>query len=306
MGFSLAEVLPMSEFIATMSGSGESLKLTEHNYRSVLAGDIESVRARLIYALEKLDYRVLSEQPLIDKRSSGQDSSCSFDVLKCVKSLTIVLKPLNPTSTLATFDYEILNSFVTKGDRQTIEREAEAIVAFATARPATTACAACGTNNSSDSRFCRLCGTPNVASDPKELEILRLTAGARVGHQSIVGGVIALLLVAAVTIPLIFLRSKGPKAGLILLIIGEILSFCWLFYGIWTLHRTLNPEKDSQRTWPDIGRHAISAGQTVALPPQSIQASVTEGTTELLATPERERVAVPVESRKADTAEMQG
>ena len=295
----------MSEFITKTSGSDEYLQLTEHNYRSVLAGDVESVRERLIYALENLDYRVINEQPLMAKRSSGV-SSCSFDVLKCVKSLTIVLKPLNPTSTLAIFDYEILNSFVTKGDLQTVEREAEAIIALAASRSVASACASCGTNNSSDSRFCRVCGTPNVAGDIKELEVLRLTAGARVGHQSIVGAVITSLIVAAIALPLIFLRSKGPKAGLILLIIGELLTFCWLFYGMWTLHRTLNPEKDSQRALPDIGRHPLSASQTTALPPQAIQPSVTEGTTELLATPERERVAVPIRPQKPDTAEMQG
>ena len=296
----------MSEFIAATSGSSEHLQVTEHNFSSVLAGDVESVRERLIHALEKLDYRVLSEQPLIAKRSSGQVSSCSFNVLKCVKSLTIILKPLNPTSTLATFDYEILNSFVTKGDRQTIEREAEAIIAFATARPVTKTCASCGTNNSSDSRFCRVCGTPNVAGEPCELEVLRLTSGARVGHQSIVGAVISLIIVAALALPLIFLSSKGLKAGLTILIAGEFLAFCWLFYGMWTLHRTLNPGKDSQRTLGDVGRQAISASKAAALPPQFIQPSVTEGTTELLATPERERVAVPVKPQKADTAEMQG
>lgn len=296
----------MSEFMATAGGSGEYLQLTEHNYKSVLAGDVESVRERLIYALERLDYRVLNEQPLVAKRATGQVSSCSFDVLKCVKSLTIILKPLNPTSTLAVFDYEILNSFVTKGDRQTIEREAEAIIAFASARPAANTCASCGTSNSSDSRFCRLCGTPNVASAPKELEVLRLTAGARVGHQSIAGGVISLLLVAALALPLIFLSSKGPKVGLTILIVGEILAFTWLFYGMWTLHRTLNPRKGSERALPDTGRREMAASQTAALPPQSIRTSVTEGTTELLAAPERERVAVPVKSQKIDTAEIQG
>jgi hypothetical protein len=74
---------------------------------------------------------------------------------------------------------------------------------------------------------------------------------------------------------------------------------------MWTLHRTLNPGKGSQRTLSDIGRQAISASKIAALPAQSIRASVTEGTTELLATPERERVAVPVKPQKADTADMQ-
>lgn len=295
----------MSEFIATMNGSGDYAKLTEHNFSGVLVGDVENVRERLINALETLNYRVLSVQPLIARRSS-QPSSTSFNVLDCVKSLTIILKPLNPTSMLVTFDYGILNPFITKGDRQTIEMEAQAIIALANARPLATACASCGTHNSGDTRFCRACGTPNVAGDPRELEVLRLTAGTRVGHQNIVGAVIFMLIVAAVALPLIFLSGKGMKAGLTVLIIGEILAFWWLFYGMLTVHRTLNPKKDSQRTVSVITRHAISTNQVAALPPQSMNASVTEGTTELLVTPERERVAVPVNPQKADTAEMQG
>jgi hypothetical protein len=294
----------MSEFIATMGGSGESLQLTEHNFKRVLAGDVESVRERLVYALESLEYRVLSEQPLIAKPGHPV-SSCSFDVLECVKSLAIILKPLNPTSTLATFDYEIMNPFVTKGDRQTLEREAEAIIALANTRHAAAVCASCGTNNTGDSRFCRVCGTPNIAGEPAELEIFRLTAGARFAHQNIVGGVIAALAVLAIALPLIFLSSKGPKSGFTLLIIGETLALLWLFYGMWHLHRTLNPKKEAKQFSPFNLPHATFAShETAALPPKSAYASVTEGTTELLATPERERVAVPVKPQKADTAEM--
>jgi hypothetical protein len=294
----------MSEFIATMGGSGEYTQLTEHNFRRVLAGDLESVRERLIYALESLDYCVLSEQPLIAKRASGRASSCSFSVLKCVKSLTIGLKTLNPTSTLVTFDYEILNSFVTKGDRQTVELEAEAIIALASSRPVTALCASCGTNNSSDSRFCRVCGTPNAASAPQELEVLRLTSGARVGYQNIVGGVISMLGVLAVAVPLIFLGKKGPAGGIALLIAGEILALVWLFYGMWRLHQTLNPKGNEKRIMQPNVPHEIPAMER-ALPPQPVHASVTEGTTELLAVPEREPVAVPLKPHKeVDTAEM--
>jgi ribosomal protein L40E len=294
----------MSEFLRT-GGSGEYLELTEHSFRRVLAGDVESVRERIVYALEELEYRVLSEQPLIAKPSGGV-SSCSFNILECVKSLTILLKPLNPTSTIITFDYEIVNPFVTKGDRQTLERDAEAIIALASVRHVATVCTSCGTNNSDDSRFCRACGTPNAAGEPAELEVLRLTAGARSAHQSITGGVIVALGVAALALILIFLSSKGPKTGLTLLVVGEIFALSWLFYGMWSLHRTLNPPKQAQQTLPANIPRAAKAPQPLALPPQSAQSSVTEGTTELLATPERERQPVRVKPHKADTAEMQG
>ena len=296
----------MSEFIAVAASGGEYGQITEHNFSKVLPGDIESVRERLIFALEQLDYRIISEQPLIAKRKGGA-SSCSFNVLKCIKSLTIGLKSLNPTSTLVTFDYEIQSSVVTKGDMQTVEREAEAILALATSRSVPTLCVACGTNNSTDSRFCRVCGTPNVAGEPLELEVLRLTAGARAAHQTITGGVISMLAVLALALPLIFLSSKGPKGGTILLIIGETLSLLWLFYGMWHLHRTLNPKEDQRQKMLSKAPTALSSMRAAAaLPPQSARASVTEGTTELLVTPERERVAAaaPVERQKTDTAEM--
>lgn len=293
----------MSEFIAVSGSGGDYVQITDHNFSKVLPGDIESVRERLVYALEQLDYRVISEQPLIVK-PRRQASSCSFDVLECVKSLTIGLKSLNPTSTLVTFDYEILNSFVTKGDRQTVEREAEAIIALATARPAAADCASCGTPNSGDSRFCRVCGTPNVADEPVELEVLRLTAGARYAHQNIVGGVISALAVLGMALPMIFLSSKGPKGGTILLIVGETLALLWLFYGMWCLHRTLNPKEDERQKLPANAPRAFPAMRTAALPPQSAHVSVTEGTTELLSTSERERVAVPVKPQKVDTAEI--
>lgn len=291
----------MSEFLGATNGSG-GLQATDHNFKKVLAGDVESVRERLVYALERLDYRVLSEQPLIAKPTS-QVSSCSFDVLECVKSLTIGLKALNPTSTLVTFDYEILNSFVTKGDLQTIERHAEAMIALATTRLVSTDCTFCGTNNSSDSRFCRICGTPNEAGEPAELEILRLTAGSRMAYQSITGAIISVLVVAAIALPMIFLRSKGPKAGIILLIVGELLALIWLAYGMWHLHSTLNPKKDEKRVGRTSVPRAIPATERARLL-QPTHASVTEGTTELLDVPERERQPVPVMPHKVDTAEM--
>jgi hypothetical protein len=287
----------MSEFLTDSTYT----QTTEHDFKRVVAGDVESVRERLVYALERLGYRVISEQPLVAKRARGRASSCSFDVLKCVKNLTIGLKALNPTSTLVTFDYEILNSMVTKGDWQTVEREAEAIAALATARPASGSCPSCGIIYASDSRFCRNCGAPNVAGEPAEVEILRLTAGARVGHQSITGGIIAMFVVLAAALAMIFLSSKGPKGGIILLIVGEALALLWLFYGMWHLHQTLNPKQETRHPRLAHVPHALPAAQTAALPPP---ASVTEGTTELLVTPQREKEAVPVGPRKPDTAEM--
>jgi hypothetical protein len=138
----------MAEFLT----DGAYAQTTEHDYKRVIVGDVESVRERLVRALERLGYRVISEQPLVAKRARGGASKCSFDVLKSVKSLTVRLKALNPTSTLVTFDYEILSSTVTKGDRQTVEREAEAIAALAAARTASGSCPSCGAAYATASR----------------------------------------------------------------------------------------------------------------------------------------------------------
>ncbi len=58
----------MSEFIAATDVSGGVVH-SEHHTKRVLIGDAESLKQRLISALEKLDYRVLGEQPIQAKRS---------------------------------------------------------------------------------------------------------------------------------------------------------------------------------------------------------------------------------------------
>jgi hypothetical protein len=99
-----------------------------------------------------------------------------------------------------------------------------------------------------------------------------------------------MLAVLALALPMIFLSSKGPRGGTILLIVGELVSLLWLFYGMWQLHRTLNPKVEKRQTLKAATQRAFAATQTAALPPQSAHASVTEGTTERLVTPERELV----------------
>lgn len=93
----------------------------------------------------------------------------------------------------------------------------------------------------------------------------------------------------------------GGARGTILLIVGEIFALLWLFYGMWRLHHTLNPKHETKRLSPAHVPHALHAAHTAALPPH---ASVNEGTTERLITPERERAAVPLKPHKTDTAEI--
>ncbi|HYO92715.1 MAG TPA: hypothetical protein VEQ40_13825, partial [Pyrinomonadaceae bacterium] len=110
---------------------------------------------------------------------------------------------------------------------------------------------------------------------------------------------ISILAVLAFTLPLIFFARKGPKAGTILLIVGEILSFFWLFYGMYRLHRALNPPATGKKPLGAQAVHVLASPDTAALPQLPAHNSVTEGTTELLKTPER--VAVPVNRQGRDT-----
>jgi hypothetical protein len=94
--------------------------------------------------------------------NASNASSRAFQAARCVSiqaTLTIFLKQTNDTAILATFNYEMNScSWLTKGDRLALRREAEAIAALATERLAMSACRACGTPASDESLFCRRCG----------------------------------------------------------------------------------------------------------------------------------------------------
>lgn len=163
----------------------------------------------------------------------------------------------------------------------------------------------CALNNAGDSRFCRGCGAPNAGSLAAELEVMRLTAGARAGQQTIVAGAIILLSILSIALPLIFLgRAKRETIGWVLLILGQVTGWAILLYGILRLHRTLNP-KITTEPLPLLNvTRTLPSFEPAALPPQSARASVTEGTTELLEFQPRKQRAIPVERASADTGEM--
>ena len=181
--------------LITTMGDGDVFGFTEHYAKRIIIGDLENTRAGLKSALEKLGYFVETEQPLlIAKRktrlSAKEKKFIVGNALSHVKRLRISLSSANENSTVANFSYAIMNSALMKGDRRTIEAEIDALAALTTSRQLQTLCAACGTGNTDDSRFCRVCGVPNAFAEPAELEVLRLTANARSAHQMIVGGAI--------------------------------------------------------------------------------------------------------------------
>jgi hypothetical protein len=276
----------------------------------VLSGDIESGRRRLTRALERLGYQVISEDPLYARRSARGWAAyyCSFNILDYPRKLKIGLKQLSPNATLATFDYAVdhFGAFSSKGDRQTLRLEAEAIIALASQNATVTLCTACGTNQPGDSRFCRVCGAPNVGGEPAELELLRLTAGARAGHHLITAAVIwAIAPLIAALWGIIFLGANGGRfaAGLLL---AEVANLIILFFVLQRSRKTLNPVLSQQQllpvnlSQPDVtSEPAVPSALPASLPEQKY---VTEGTTELLTPLRKEREKEFVPRRGRDTS----
>ena len=270
---------------------------SDHDLTMAIPGDVGTVRARLVNAIQTLGYKVLSDQPLYAKRGSqcAAKWDCSLNVLDYPTTLMISLKQTNDAAVLATFNYEVKAYMrMTKGDRQTLAREAEAIAALTMERAAVSACRTCGTQATDESNFCRRCGAP-LTLDVPELEVLRLTRSARGSYHNIFVGVIALLL-ASLTVLAWFLANGARIVPLMLGIVIPLTSYglILLLHGVWKLHRTLNPSGGKSVT--TAAQPALKASvTTTALPPAP--ASVTEGTTNFLSPDMRTKQAVPRKDR---------
>jgi hypothetical protein len=271
--------------------------ISDHDLTLAIPGDVGSVRARLVNAIQTLGYKVLGDQPLHAKRGRqcAAKWDCSLNVLDYPTTLTISLKQTNDAAVLATFNYEVKSYMrMTKGDRQTLARESEAIVALAMERAAAAACRACGTQVVDESNFCRRCGAP-LTLDVPELEILRLTRKARGSYHNIFVGIITLMLAFLTVVPWFVViggRIVGP-----MLWVGIPLASYGLFLllnGAWQLHRTVNPVTTKSVT--TAAQPAFkSAVTTTALPPAP--ASVTEVTTNLLSRDSRAKEPLPRKDR---------
>jgi hypothetical protein len=294
----------MSEFIAVMGGSGGNYTVGEHTVRRVVAGDAETVRTRLVYALESLGYTVVSENPLQARRRKLKDI-VRADFTEHGRKVAVGLRQGGSAATQVTFDFAVSHGgCMTKGDLLTLEREADAVVALAAAPPATGLCRSCGTENGGDARFCRLCGAPNASGAPAELEVLRLTAASRAGLQEIVGGLfIAVLAVSAALALILFsVKPKAVNLGWGILVIGQLIGWWMALYGMARIHRTLNRKPDA-KLLPETAAAIppqLAHAREASLPPAHF--SVTEGTTELLDSAPREREKVPVRREHSDTS----
>lgn len=268
--------------------------ISDHDLSLAIPGDVGTVRARLVNAIQTLGYKILGDQPIYAKRGSQCSArwDCSLNVLDYTTTLTISLKQTNEAAVLATFSYEVKSYMrMTKGDRQTLAREAEAIAALATERSALSACRTCGTQVTDESNFCRRCGAP-LALDVPELEVLRLTRNARGSYHNMFVGIVALLLAMLTVLLLPWSFVIGARIVSPMLWAGIPLASYGLFLlltGAWQLHRTLNPS-DTKSVTGATQPAFKSAVTTTALPPAP--ASVTEVTTNLLTRDSRQKEPV--------------
>jgi hypothetical protein len=295
----------------------------DHDVTRVVAVDAENLRARLAGALERMGYRVLNENPIQARHGARglARSGCSQDILDYRRSLDIGLKSTGANATRVTFAYTVkgvYSGYVTKGDRNTLTREAEAILALAQSRDALSRCPACGADGIGGARFCRKCGAPVAASDPLELDLVRLTADANAGYNNIMAGLLFIIpgaLIPLLTLLLIYFKhdamitEKILKLAVLCLSLVSGIGLGFLIAGMRRLGKIVKREPEPQGTYvelygiafgvgkmvgrepepqdtPSPSRRDISAPGAVALPPQSIQHpvqnSVTEATTGLL------------------------
>lgn len=294
-----------AEFIAAVSDGGDLYYTFEHDVTRYVAGDAESIHARLraslVDALEQMGYRVLNENPIQARRSAkgGGHSGCASDILDYPTVLNVGLKSAGANSTRVTFDYTVkgvYTGYLSKGDRNTLTREAEAILAQARACLAAARCPSCGTDTTGVSRFCRQCGSPLGATTTAEVEVLRLTAGANASYNNISGGVFFLVIGAALLLALLFGSSDPVKFAKLVRVISVIsialggTGLMLLSFGLARLRQTLRrdiepdaaPMPQRRGITEGAGQQSVGAPTTAALLPPPASHSVTEVTTDLL------------------------
>jgi hypothetical protein len=285
----------------------------EGDYRvtRIMAGDASLVRGRLAEAVERLGYQVISDQTaLVARRGArgGASSGCSWNIRDYPTELTATFKQSGTNTTLVTFNFAVRNYYYgTRGDRQTLEREADALAALAVSATSSGLCVACGTEASDDSRFCRRCGVPLAAAEPAEVEVLRLSARANAAQKGVLSG--ALIVLFVVVMAIIILGRETPKAihaAQVLLVMGGLSGLMMLLFSLRGLNprRSKKDEDETEEALAAASRAAIFAPRsTTALPPRSPSLSVTDGTTELLDDARREPVAVEARRAKRETGE---
>lgn len=282
---------------------------TEIYVKKVLAGDIKSVRLRLLDAIESLGYDVIEEEPKIIGRRGATGWGTwvgSANVLDYPVKLIIRLKKVGENSTQAIFDYQVKHSMLTRGDKNIIIQEAKTIAAISKAQSIEKLCPVCETESTDDSKFCRKCGAP-LTSEQTEIEVLRMMAEIQAGKVSVITasvGTLASVLLIVMTFILNNADLLKPKLFTVLMVLaglGMASSIITSFFGWNRINRALEKPETKVQHIPRSPASSLETGEFEELPPKAPVASITEGTTNLLnedwvKTPEREKV--PVSKRR--------
>lgn len=284
-----------NDSVAPLSGAGTS-GTGEHLLSRILIGDVESANSRLAGAIEQLGYYVLKEEPLLARRAARGRASWvgSNNVLNYSVALTVAVKSLNAGVARITFCYMLKHPMLTNNGRQTLTREAEAIIALAAMRSASAACVACGATAAVGSRFCRHCGTPTVSPEPAEIEVLKVTAGLCAGYTRTVFG--AIILAPTFIALLLGLTTAVPHISVIVGVSLLLGAFGWalLLTGLRRLHYTLNPKGEMGVVLPVGNQQTGSLSDDGA--PHSIRAP--EKTTALLSGAQEKTTAARSEPKQ--------
>ena len=265
-----------TDSVAALNDAG-SPGTGEHLLSRILLGDVESVRSRLADGLEQLGYYVLKEEPLVARRAARGWASWfgSNNVLNYSVVLTVAVKPLSVGVARITFCYALKHRMLTNSGRQTLTREAEAIIALAAMRSASAGCVACGAAAAAGSRFCRRCGTPTVSPEPAEVEVLKVTAGLCAGYtRTVFGAIILALTFIALLLGVAATAAATTTVVAVSLLLGA-LGWALLLTGLRRLHHTLNPKGETGVVLP-VGNQQFSGLSEDTVP------SPTEKTTALL------------------------
>ncbi len=280
----------------------------EHVVQLVIDDNVESARRRLMAALQKLDYLIVSDDPLLARytpRAASRltPSFTSFDLLNKSRKLTIGLRPFDAETTLATFDYTIVNSEGTGSYKAVLEREAEALVALAKLPLTETKCGRCGLEATGDSHFCRGCGVPLAHPEPTELVLLKFTAETRAVYMKMIYGG-GLVLFPLLLLLVMFLSGEAYKMIPVIILFAAVGLFgaSMMLSGLWLLHRMLITNRDEHKRLASTQRHDSPKTSSIILP-QGIGTSITEGTTELLMLTRRVPDPVPVKRHEGTIKE---
>lgn len=275
--------------IMVLAGDSNPYHTTEHYLRKVLVGDVASVRIRIISALERLGYDLLDDEDLTVRGRRGASGWGTFhssaDVLDYPRTLVIKLKAAGDHATRVTFDYVVKHPYLSKGEKDILTREAEAISSLATVRKVEKICPTCGTESTDDSRFCRKCGTP-MTVESTELEMLNMAAEIRAGYTSVVTSEIVM---AATTIALAIsvlsviatqtVLNKGIWTFMLIALGLSVLNMIFIGFGWNRMSRSLKRKPRSSETIQPgaVLNFPASVDSYLPEPP-----SVIEGTTSLL------------------------